>query len=100
MELCKFQADWAHLLQMNLIKLIMLHDDDMTPRDANGDGIPDEVEEVGLVLWAHHAMLASLFTFYSCAGGRGLDGIRLNQVNELLCLAPRPCPCPCPCPCP
>ena len=82
-ELCKFQADWENLLQMNLTKLILMHDDDATPGDEDGDGIPDEVEEVGLVLWDHHAMLASLFTFYACAGGRGLGGIGLNQWTEL-----------------
>ena len=83
-----FQTDWASLLQMNLVKLVLAHDDDLDPeRDENNDGIPDEVEEVGVVLWDSWEIINALFYFYAtscgCSTGR-FEHLTLNAFSEFM----------------
>ena len=64
-EYKRFAADWAIVgASASVIKLVMRNDDD-GGKDEDGDGIPDEVKEVGEVLWQHHRMLCTLFSFYA-----------------------------------
>jgi len=64
-EYKRFAADWAIVgASASVIKLVMRNDDD-GGKDEDGDGIPDEVKEVGEVLWQHHRMLCTVFSFYA-----------------------------------
>ena len=66
----RFDIDWACALkEVNLIKVVMRADDgdDDGVEDEDGDGIPDEVEEVGDLLWEHSGWLYQLFLSYAAA---------------------------------
>ena len=75
----RFDVDFTRLLGMDLTKMVLMHDDDETPGDEDGDGIPDEVEDVAGVLCENHEALRSLFCYYACmgAGSRG----RFDQMS-------------------
>jgi len=82
----RFNAGVECLLEMGLSKLVLMYDDDEEPGDEDGDGIPDEVEDVLDVLWENHAMLHSLFHFYGCANGAKtgrFDQLSLNTWTEM-----------------
>ena len=61
-----------------------MHDDgdDDGVEDEDGDGIPDEVEDVGMVLWNVHDLLTSIYTYYSICSGSISDGIGLNAWTD------------------
>ena len=60
----RFEVDWNRAMAMGLVKVIMQNDDgdDDGVEDEDGDGIPDEVEEVGEMLWQHNGLLYALFS--------------------------------------
>jgi len=53
---------------MGAMKAILRYDDDPSA-DDDGDGIPDEVQEVGEVLWKHMDMVYNLFSYYASLNG-------------------------------
>lgn len=63
-EYRRFAADWMATVGAGITKVVLRHDDDPAA-DDDGDGIPDEVQEVGEVLWHHHRVLCALFSFYA-----------------------------------
>ena len=83
-EFKRFSIDWEVLLGLGMTKLILLHDDgdDDGVEDEDGDGIPDEVEDVGMVLWNVHDLLTSIYTYYSICSGSISDGIGLNAWTD------------------
>lgn len=79
----KFDVIWQTARdQQGIDKLIMRNDDDGAV-DADGDGTPDEVEEVADVLWEFHDLLFCLFDFY-CGCGSNLLSMALNQWSEFI----------------
>ncbi len=78
----RFVTDWQCVLRLGLAKMIMTSDDGGTV-DADGDGLPDEVEDVGAVLLMHHQLCTLAWMWYSDAvfgSGSDLDvGVKLNQ---------------------
>jgi hypothetical protein len=83
-EFNRFSIDWEELLRLGITKLILMHDDggDDGVEDEDGDGIPDEVEDVGMVLWKVHDVLSSIYTYYSIQSGSISDGIGLNAWTD------------------
>ena len=89
-EFRRFSNDWEVLLRLGITKLILKHDDgdDDGVEDEDGDGIPDEVEDVGMVLWNCHDLLHSIFTFYAMQGSNFDSGdvsgnIQINMTDWL-----------------
>lgn len=78
----RFDNDFGRMLDMKLGELVT-RSDDSKGLDTDGDGRSDEIEEVETVLWNHHTMLFTLFTYYACMGG-DLDSLGLNQFAQLL----------------
>jgi hypothetical protein len=83
-EFKRFSIDWEVLLGLGMTKLILMNDDgdDDGVEDEDGDGIPDEVEDVGMVLWKVHDVLSSIYTYYSIQSGSISDGIGLNAWTD------------------
>ena len=83
-EIKRFSIDWEVLLGLGMTKLILMNDDgdDDGVEDEDGDGIPDEVEDVGMVLWKVHDVLSSIYTYYSIQSGSISDGIGLNAWTD------------------
>lgn len=68
-ELRRFKIDWWRLLVLGIGKTILEKDDDADGGgDEDGDGIPDEVEEVGEVLLEHYDLCTGLFYYYAAIG--------------------------------
>jgi hypothetical protein len=63
-EYKRFAADWVRIVAAGITKAVVRADDDGAA-DDDGDGIPDEVQEVGEVIWHHHRTLCVLFTYYA-----------------------------------
>ena len=57
-------------------------DDDGT-QDDDGDGVPDEVVEVGTVLWENSELYFVLFSYYAAIGG-DVYSLSLNEWSTLL----------------
>ena len=60
----QFEKDWRQALEIGISKIILRHDDD-AGEDDDGDGIPDELQQVGEVLWAYYNVLFLIFVFYT-----------------------------------
>lgn len=82
-ERARFEADAGRLLQLGLERVVCMYDDDDAAADADGDGLPDEVEDVLDVLWQHHDVIFQLFSYYAALKGR-VHTINLNEWS-LLC---------------
>jgi len=67
------------MLSMGLSKLIVQHDDDGAV-DEDGDGVPDEVAEVGVAVYQNHQLIRLLFWFYASQGNDG--GVTDMGYNE------------------
>ena len=79
----KFEWIWQTSRQeQGLDKLIMLHDD-AGGVDEDGDGTPDEVEEVGDVLWDLHDLLFCAYDYY-CGCGKNIQSMALNQWTDFI----------------
>ena len=65
-EVRRFLLDWHECLKMGIDKLILLRDDD-GEKDEDGDGVPDEVDQVAAVLWEQHELVYHIFADYSVA---------------------------------
>ena len=79
----RFNLDWDRALDLGVSSLIMRYDDDAFA-DDDGDGVPDEVVEVGTALWLSSDLLEMLFTFYATRtadslGRADIGAIDLNQ---------------------
>ena len=83
-EFKRFSIDWEVLLGLGMTKLVLTHDDgdDDGVEDEDGDGIPDEVEDVGMALWNVHDLLTSIYTYYSIESGSISDGVGLNAWTD------------------
>ena len=82
----RFNIDWdGAIQQVNLIKVIMRADDgdDDGVEDEDGDGIPDEVEEVGDLLWEHEDFLYSVFLSYATLDG-SVTSIDFNEFTKCM----------------
>lgn len=79
-RLTRFSHDWERALAAGLVRIVMRNDDgdDDGVQDEDGDGIPDEVEEVGEAIWAHNQLLYALFSHYASLNG-SLDALSLNS---------------------
>lgn len=76
----RFANDWRQALEMGAVKMIMRYDDN-ADEDKDGDGVPDEIEEVGAVLFRHNRLWTMLFSFYSEACYSSGDDIDLVLLN-------------------
>ena len=55
--------------------------DDNAGEDEDGDGIPDEVEDVCACFWEHTGLISNLWTYYACLGG-ALNAVTLNAFTR------------------
>ena len=70
-ELQRFHRDWSSCVgDLGILKLIMKMDND-AHLDLDGDGTPDEVQEVQAVLWQFHDTVNLLFMWYAAEAGAG-----------------------------
>jgi hypothetical protein len=60
----------------------MLHDD-AGGVDEDGDGTPDEIEEVGDVLWDLHDLIFCAYDYY-CGCGKNIQSMALNQWTDFI----------------
>lgn len=78
----RFAADWQAMLRLGVAKYIIKNDDGGSA-DDDGDGVPDEVEDVGAVLFLNHPLITYAWLMFADAVyGNGSDisiGIKLNQ---------------------
>jgi len=76
----RFGVDVDRLLACDLTKAVLTYDDDADPyaQDEDGDGIPDEVEDVIDVLWTHHDLIFVLFSYFA-AYMMCCDSMALNE---------------------
>jgi hypothetical protein len=81
-RLTRFSADWTNALSLGLVRVILRGDGD-EEADEDGDGIPDEVEEVGEAIWAHNQLVTSLFSNYASLNG-SLDSLSLASWGALV----------------
>jgi hypothetical protein len=81
----RFAMDWKRTMDMGLVKIIMQNDDgdDDGIEDEDGDGIPDEVEEVGEILWKHSLLLHEVFV-ESASLSRSLDLVGMNAFSKFV----------------
>ena len=81
----RFAIDWKRSMDMGLVKIIMQNDDgdDDGVEDEDGDGIPDEVEEVGEILWNHSLLLHEVF-LESASLSRSLDLVSMNAFSKFV----------------
>jgi len=76
----RFFHDWKRALNIGVISLIMRYDDDATA-DVDGDGIPDEVEDVCAAFWDHRLMMGNLWSYYAAVSGT-LSMVTLNAFTQ------------------
>jgi hypothetical protein len=77
-----FECDWARALSQSGLAAFILRNDDDGAADADGDGRPDEIDEVRDVLWEHHQLLTMVFDFYASRGSsRDPFSISQNGFN-------------------
>lgn len=70
----RFTNDWHRVSnELGTAKLIMRYDDDGS-KDADGNGISDEVEDIEKCLWQHHGALLAVFDWYGAIGASGGGG--------------------------
>ena len=84
----RFGCDWRMLLKMGIAKVIMREDggdDDENDGsgDADGDGVPDEVEECEAALLPFHELIAAIFSFY-CSLGSDMSAMGMNEWSEFI----------------
>ena len=82
----RFNIDWDLAIKAcNLIKIVMRADDgdDDGIEDEDGDGIPDEVEEVGDLLYENCSWLYPLFLSYATLDGT-VTSIDFNEWSALM----------------
>ena len=70
----RFSADWRRALPLGLVNMIMCRDDDDDVHQ-DGDGVPDEVDEVGAVLLMNHEWCTMAFNFFCLATRLGDDNL-------------------------
>ena len=78
----RFSADFQACIRLGLAKMVTDYDEQGTA-DDDGDGVPDELEDVGHVLCEHHELLVLAHTTYADAmygAGTDLDvGVKMND---------------------
>jgi len=73
----RFSLDWqAALDQLGLAKIILR-------ADTDGDGLAEEVEEVGAVLWESAERIFLIFSYYSALGD-DIFGLSLNEWTQFV----------------
>ena len=77
----RFEGDWKRMLALGVIKYIMRFDDDALA-DEDGDGIPDEVEEVGEALLRNYDLCCAVFWYYASLSSE-IDFMTLNAYTKL-----------------
>ena len=77
----RFEADWKRMLTLGIIKYIMRYDDDAMA-DIDEDGIPDEVEEVGVALLRNYDLCCAVFWYYASYSGE-IDFMTFNAYGQL-----------------
>lgn len=63
-----FECDWERALSHSSLSIFIVRNDDDGGADADGDGRPDEIDEVRDVVWEHHQLLTTVFDFYASRG--------------------------------
>jgi len=81
-KLMRFEQDVRRAIRLGLVKLVVHYDDDGAI-DLDEDGIPDEVEEVAVVLWEHYDFICSLFTSYAILNSN-LSFLTLDSWSALV----------------
>jgi hypothetical protein len=81
-KLMRFEQDVRRAIRLGLVKLVVRYDDDGAI-DLDEDGIPDEVEEVAVVLWEHYDFICSLFTSYAILNSN-LSFLTLDSWSALV----------------
>ena len=80
-KLQQFEVDWKRALRIGVSKLVTRHDDDGAV-DEDGDGIPDEVEDVASVLWERRDVWQLVFIYYAALGADADGQMSLNEWTQ------------------
>ena len=73
-ERARFSNDWHRVAhELGTAKMVMRYDDDGI-KDADGDGVSDEVQEIERCLWQHHSACLTVFDWYGAIGASGGSG--------------------------
>ena len=67
-EMRRFANDWAQMCTELKLANFVMRNDDQGDIDLDGDGVPDELQEVEAVLWEFHDMIFILFMYYASLG--------------------------------
>ena len=78
----RFTNDWNRALELGIVNMVTKYDDDAA-LDDDGDGVPDEVVEVGTVLWENAELYFVIFSYYAALGG-DVYSLSLNEWSRVL----------------
>ena len=80
-----FEHDWGLALNAHQLEKFITSNTLDGLRDADGDGVKDEVAEVAHVLWDHHQVIYATFAYYASLGtSEDIFHIYLNGFGQVL----------------
>ena len=82
-KLERFEIEWQRAMKLGLERLIMRYDDDAA-FDDDGDGVPDEVEEVAGALWQFRDAWQLLFAYYAASDSSSEEQMSLNEWSRFV----------------
>lgn len=77
----RFTNDWQRCLELGVTRMVMRWDD-AAEEDMDGDGIPDEIVEVGTAIRQCYDLIAMLFSFYAVLS-KADSSVSLNEWSKV-----------------